>query len=239
MDALYWFYRAAGNPPFEGDAFCYLCARPCGRDFIAFDVLRDTFNDFNLARCPSSRFLCPACGHYFDHKPEYRKSAWVLARAGERYGARAVTREGMREAVLRRLARRTDEDMIFLCPTSKKKHIALLAPVTPAQSLSAFVQFELQTLRVGESFRDVLEAFDGLRDMGMKKSSIISDSYAQVELRNADAARFAELRAALSRWRNTATIRFASFVAKPREEEEENGGTDEGAGGEPAVGGLF
>lgn len=174
MELIYCLYRAEGNPPATGTKICYLTGLPAREDGPKVgEVLRDTFTNHDLARAPGSPVMSDAAQWYFNHQ-EFRRFHIVAERSGESYRWRSVAREDLRQILVDALTAPPDCDRFYSIALSKKKHIALRAPVTPARSAYVYVQFEENAVTLaGAIFLALLTAFDAALALGISKKEIL------------------------------------------------------------------
>lgn len=143
--ATNFFHRAlSGEPPAApGRHTCAVCGLPTTSETRVQTVLRPTFTDMALLRRPDSRTVCPACVWYFDHQELRRANWWLTADS-----AAEIARGDLRRVIDEHLAAPPGADGYLLITASKRKHIALRAPLNLAGSPVRRVQFEIDTLHL-------------------------------------------------------------------------------------------
>jgi len=209
--ATNFFHRAlSGEPPAApGRHTCAVCGLPTTSETRVQTVLRPTFTDIALLRRPESRHVCPACAWYFDHQ-EVRRANWWLAADG----ATEIARGDLRRVIDEQLATPPAADGYLLITVSKRKHIALRAPLNLAGSHARRVQFETDTLTLhaADWFR-LTAAVDALRVVHTWQE-ILADNYQSWRVgRWANVAEFVAARAVARPYLRTPYLDIVKFVS--------------------------
>jgi len=207
----YFFHRALSteSPPPRGRHTCAVCGLSTASETLVKSVLRPTFTDIALLRRPDSRHVCPACAWYFDHQEVRRANWWLTAD-----GATEIARGDLRRVIDEQLATPPAADGYLLITTSKRKHIALRAPLNLAGSHARRVQFETDTLtlRAADWFR-LTAAVDALRVVHTWQE-ILTDTYQSWRVgRWANAAEFVAARAGVRPYLRTPYLDLVKFVS--------------------------
>lgn len=218
MRATHFLYRAVtGQSVPSGDDLCLLCGISCGPGTVPVkEVIRDTFTNHGMCRAPHSRAVCPACGHYFNHrwlpagfkKPaEYRLlSIRILTDRMEMW-----PRERMRPN-LETMLRDGCPECVLVVSLSKKKHLLPFAPVNPpSRSFAVQVEEETVQLSAGAWF-PLAQAFDALLALDIPKGAILAGNYHHAGLRKAPLAEVLRWDAAIAPWRPSGLLTLLSYV---------------------------
>jgi hypothetical protein len=217
MAATHFLYRAAtGRTVAPGPHSCLFCGLACAESVPASQVIRDTFTNHGMCRCPRSTRVCQACDHYFNYRwevgqkylSEYRKhSHKVTAAAWESW-----QREDMR-ADIERWLREGCPECVLVAALSKKKHCLPLAPINlPGRSFA--VQLEEETVQVpAGAWTSLAAAFDRLLALGLTKGAILSGQYHHAALRKSgDVAEVLRLDRAVAPWRPSGLLTLLSYI---------------------------
>lgn len=226
--ATHMLYRAASGKTVEGGSpRCALCGCPHAKPVPIEDVIKDTFTDHGMLRMPSSRDVCPACAHFFNHRwdsgqkypSEYRKHSLYI----EPTTWRSWQRADMRRDIETRL-RDGGPQCVALMSLAKKKQLLPLADVTPAGK-TLCVQFEQErVLLSGSRFFEVAVAFDALLSLGFTKGAILEGTLHSSQLRKlspSDAARALRANASLASLRPSGLLSLVSYVTITQEQHDD------------------
>lgn len=224
------YHAATGKGFASGSALCCLCGYGTAETVPIETVIRDTFTNHGMCRCPSSRVVCLACNHYFNHRwlPEgFKKSAEyrLLSLIATPGGWHSWQRNQMR-ADIETWLRDGNPGGVFVVALSKKKHLVPLATVNPPGGRHFTVQVEEERVRVGpDLWRSPDEAFQALLSLGCFKGEILSGNYSAHTVRKVG---FASIRAHDRRvqpFRGGGMLTLVSYVTVLEKEAEET--TDE------------
>lgn len=177
---------------------CYLCASP---DATKPLTLKDTFTSHNLARNPTSNYLCDRCAwciplrafYWNETKKKYsaifsRNWTWLLNgdNSYPKFGDTITEGKDTLQVVTELPTRVQIREWLINPPTppfticiaeSGQKHI--LPWAQEATNRDYFpIQFELDTLYIHRhSFSDLLSAYESLMALGFSKTEINSGNY--------------------------------------------------------------
>ena len=217
-----WLYQQfVGDVP-AGEATCYLCGTPCPALYPTSKGIADTFNSHSLARCPSSSWLCAACQWYLDNKaghPDFRKMSLMVWETGWKQWQRADMKADIDDA----LRHGTGEAVYLICSLSKKKHIALQAPLNVQGSRLLAIQVEEAVAHIDQLTWHALDhAFSTLLSLGHGKGEILSGNLHASTLRKHGQLLVALSHSnALAPYRGAAILDFLSYVTILEEKEKE------------------
>lgn len=222
--ATHYFYFAAGHSLPPGRHTCAICGLPTAETTPLGSVLRPTFTDLAYLRRPPPGVACPACDYYMSHQ-ELRRANWWLT-AGE---AQPIERRDLRRLLADHLAQPPAAGGYYLITTSKRKHLALRAPLNLAGAPTRRVQFELATLTLDAALWSTLTAAcDALRHFHTWQE-ILNDTYQSWRLvKWPRAADFIAARAAIQPYARTPYLELVKFVSvADRDTKEDTTDTDD------------
>jgi hypothetical protein len=219
MAPTHLLYRAAtGRDVPPGPTPCVLCGAAHAGGLPAGDVIRDTFTNHGLCRVPGSDSVCPACGHYFNHRwevgqkylSEYRKHSLLVTPAAWQPWPRPAMRLDL-ETLLAAGAR---EPLLLVIGLSKKKHCLPLAKVNPPGARHLYVQLEEEGVLVTpDAWAGVAGVFDALLAQGCRKGEVLGGNYSPATLRRAPSlSRLLAAERALAPWRPSGLLSLVSYV---------------------------
>jgi len=177
-------------------ASCYLCGAPNATKRKS-TVLKDSFTNHSMARCPSSDYLCERCAWviplrcaYFNpHKGSYvklfaRSWSWLLSPkdAYPQFGDPVDGLPEVRELPTRQQIREwiinpPEPPFTIAIAESGQKHILPWAKAGLSQDYFP-VQFELDTIFLDRTyFTTLISACEKLLNLGFSKQEIQSENY--------------------------------------------------------------
>jgi hypothetical protein len=212
-------------------ANCYLCGAANATKRKA-TILKTSFTNHNMARCPDSDYLCDRCAWviplrcaYFNpHKGSYvklfaRSWSWLLSQKESypKFGDPVdklpeVTELPTRAKIREWLVNPPEPPFTIAIAESGQKHI--LPWAREARSRDRFpVQFELDSLWVQRSqFLDLLQAFEELMGMGFSKTEIVSGEYRPDRLMPVLSS-YQQWEDIVQAWRGTRLMDLVAYVA--------------------------
>lgn len=122
---------------------CAVCGLPAADGATLRAVLRTTFTDHAALRAPDSGVVCAACDWYMAHQ-ELRRQSWWLTPAR----AEPIERGEMATLLRAHLDDPPNEDGYYLFTATRRKHLALYAPLNLAGARLRRVRFETDNVDV-------------------------------------------------------------------------------------------
>lgn len=204
-----WLHTAHANPPVPaGPRLCAVCGLPAASGQPPKAVLRDTFTDYATLRQPRSPLVCAACDWYMSRQDLRRSSWWLTATA-----AVPLERSGLRAFLLDQLAHPPAEAGYILITITRRKHLALYAPLNASHAQARRLRFETATLDLDARFPHLLAAVDALRQYHTWQE-ITTGVYYPANLAKWPApAAFAQAQAAVHSWLRTPHLNLVRFIS--------------------------
>lgn len=207
-----WLYRHHTQQKVAlGRQICAVCGLPTATGVATAKVLRPTFTDIAALRCPRSSVVCAACEWYMGNQ-EIRRSSWWLTEEV----ATEVDKGEWHTLLLEHLAHPPARDSYYLITVTKRKHLALYAPLNMAGNPMRRVRFEVSTLDLHPALWPALPAAAHQLRTRHSWKEIQADSYNSYFAAQWPAiAHFAALRNTVRPYLHTPYLDLAQFVWTP------------------------
>lgn len=155
-----WLYSAHTSQAVSpGRNTCAICGLPTAAGKPPTAVLRDTFTDYAALRQPRSATVCAACDWYMSRQ-DLRRSSWWLTETA----AAPIERVSIRSFLLDQIAHPPPVAGYILITATRRKHLALYAPLNAAGASTRRLRFETATLDIDPAtFPALVAAVDALR----------------------------------------------------------------------------